>query len=354
MTPAVLTTTSDDCMVRRRPLRGAPLDAAALALSGLEIMERYRDRRLPGPAVAHLTGLLITGAGPGTVTATMPLTHWLRWSRGQVPPPVLALLADTPLGAACQTLLPPGNLLATVQLTLAFPPLALDGDGALAAVGWAGKALPGNAMRSHVAITDGATAIAEGSALMVVRGAGAPGGGASGGAAPAPAAQDGEMPDPYLCPPEGETLGPDALSRLRGLDLVAGVARGDLPAPPLQRLCGLRPTSAREGVSVWQMPAVPWLSIVVPGEVYGGATAMLTGMAALGTADTLAPAGIAAQMRQLTVRLRGRAVPDGSELVAHGTVLRRAGEELRVRVQAMDRRGNVVATARATCTVRGV
>lgn len=355
MTPtATNAVTTEDWATRRLPIRGASLDAGALALTGLEIMERYRDGLLPGPPVAHLTGLRIADAGPGTVTATMPLSPWLRWSRGDVPAAALALLADTPLGAACQTLLPPGSLLATAQMALAFSGPLIAGDTATA-VGDDVEEVSRHAMRSRVAISGAGGAVARGTALMMVRAMAPPEShGHLGRATPPPPAQPqaGEgLPDAHPLPAAGEVLPRELVSRLSGLDLLRGLAAGELPAPPLQRLCGVRPTSVRQGASVWRMPAEPWLCSVIPGEVYGGATAMLTGMAALGTADTLAASGAAAELLQLTVRLRSRAAADGGELLAHGVVLRRLADDVDVRVQAIDRRGSVVATALATCRV---
>jgi acyl-coenzyme A thioesterase PaaI-like protein len=330
-----------DWVVGQQPAPAGAIDPAALALSGLEIMQRYRDGAMAAPPIAHLVGLTVTRVAFGTVTAEMPLSPWLQWSRGQIPAAVLALLADTPLGAACQTVLPAGSITTTAQLSLTFHRAVTPLNGRMVAEGWVGDAIPGNALRSHATIRDTAgELIAEGTSLTTAR------------TLPeqisSAAAHEASCgtPDPYMLPAQGEVLPRSLLASLRGSDLIHGVARGVLPAPPLQRLLGARPVTAHEGASTWRMPASPWLCSVVPDELYGGATAMLAGMAVLGTGETLAPRGAAAELQHLTVRLRSRATPCG-DLVAHGAVVRRDGRLATVRARVIDGRRAVVATALA-------
>jgi acyl-coenzyme A thioesterase PaaI-like protein len=339
--------TQDWVVSQQRAPRGA-IDRAALALSGLEMMRRYRDGELAAPPIAHLVGLAVTRVELGAVTAEMPVSPWLQWSRGLIPAAVLALFADTPLGSASQTVLAAGSIMTTAQMALTFHREVTPLDGCLFAEGWVGEEMPRNALRSHAMIRDSnGGLIAECNSLTTARTLPEqdPSDSAdSGGAVLEPLC---DTSDPYMRPTQGEVLPPDLLASLRGVDLIDGVASGMLPAPPLQRLVGLRPVSAHEGTTTWRMPASPWLCSLVAGELYGGATAMLAGMAALGTGETLVPAGAAAELQHLTVRFRSRAVPSAADLVAHGVVVRREGHLATVRARVIDGGGAVVATALA-------
>jgi uncharacterized protein (TIGR00369 family) len=309
--------------VWEEPVRGGYTDAADfLAKSGLELLGGYfTDGQLP-PPIHYLTGLTFTHAESGKATFTMPVTDWLLAPQGVVSGSTLALLADGPLACAVQTALPAASPYTTAEMSLSFIRTVQPGDGLLSCHGTlihAGRTVG----LADARITDErdrlvATATTRCIILPRVEASVAPG-------------LDGHVVNepqwprshPFQRAVEGEILPPDVWQRLSGLDILLARISGDLPAPPIARLCGIRPTLAEEGRTTWQMPASEWLCSPVQGRVYAGAIAYLAGTGLDGTYQSVISANSAFAPVDMKVYFLRPVEPDGRDMVATGTITSR-------------------------------
>ncbi len=112
-----------------RPVEGQVLGQDVYdRLSGLEILRRQIAGDLPAPPISHLTGLWPTAVEEGEVTFICPASEWLCSPLGKVEGGVIALIAETPLVCAVQTLLPAGASYAPLDLKVNFlRPVSPDG-----------------------------------------------------------------------------------------------------------------------------------------------------------------------------------------------------------------------------------
>lgn len=136
------------------PVRGGFPDPAILGLPGLAQLRWFLEGRAPPPPLHHLTGMVLTEAGPGTATFTMPATGWLLPPPGFLQLGALAILADGALGGAIQTALPAATPYTTSDLSMSFLRPALADGGTLVARGrviHAGRSLA----LSDVTVDDG-------------------------------------------------------------------------------------------------------------------------------------------------------------------------------------------------------
>src|SRR5215207_7375419 len=104
--------------VWREPPRGGFLDPRMLQLTGLERMRAFQSGQSAAPPVNRLTGAELTEVGPGIATFAMPVTPWLLDPHGLVSLGTAAILADTALGCAIMTALPPGVAFTTGEISL--------------------------------------------------------------------------------------------------------------------------------------------------------------------------------------------------------------------------------------------
>ena len=138
---------------------------------------------------------------------------------------------------------------------------------------------------------------------------------------PAAADSDPDTPDPHLRRP------PAPRSRHLheagdGLAPLLAELRGDLPAPPIDQLTGIRLVGAEQGRIAFAMPAGPWLRNEF-GKVYGGALTLLAKSAAAAAVQSTAGHGTGYTALDIKINFL-RAVPaDGRELRATGSVLHR-------------------------------
>jgi uncharacterized protein (TIGR00369 family) len=112
-----------------RPVQGEVLGQEVWdSLSGLEVIEGQIRGELPLPPISHLTGLEPTGAGEGTVTMRLPATGWLNSPARRVQGGAIAMLADSALAGAVETLTPAGTALASIDIKVNFlRPVEADG-----------------------------------------------------------------------------------------------------------------------------------------------------------------------------------------------------------------------------------
>lgn len=102
-------------------------------LSGLEILRGHISGELPWPPISALTGLRAVAASEGEAVFACPSSEWLCSPLGRLEGGVIALIAETPLVCAIQTLLPAGTSYAPLDLKINFlRPVSPDGADLIA------------------------------------------------------------------------------------------------------------------------------------------------------------------------------------------------------------------------------
>lgn len=103
-------------------------------MSGLQVLSAQLAGELALPPIHYLTGLELRSAASGTATYSLPTSEWLcAPRRGRVQGGAVALLAESALNGALQTMLPAGTALAPIDLKVNYlRPLAADGRQAVA------------------------------------------------------------------------------------------------------------------------------------------------------------------------------------------------------------------------------
>jgi uncharacterized protein (TIGR00369 family) len=300
----------------REPVRGAYLDPAMFALPGIDQLRALLDGSAPLPPIDHLFGLKLTEAGAGTATFTMPASPWLVSPPGTITAGTLAILADGPLGCAVWSVLPPSTAYTTSELSLRVLRPAQVGT-VLTAKGHVVHAGRTVAL-SEVFMEDAAgRLVAHGSSLCFVF----PPKTLSPPRASAGPVRESKYatPDPFLRPVCGQIIPQEVWGRKSGLDVLTAMLAGELPAPPLHYLTGLRLVEAAPGQAALALPASEWLC-PPSGKVEGGVIAMLADAALSAAIMTVTPAKTALASIDLKVDFLRPVIPDGRDLLARGTV----------------------------------
>ncbi len=304
-------------MILDEPVRGGFFRPELLGLSGIEQMQAALDGYAVPPPMHHLTGTLPTAVTPGTSQFTMPATGWLASHHGVISGGILAALADGPLGCSIQTVLPPGTVYTTSELSMSYLRPAFPDGGTITADGrviHAGRSLA----LSDAVLTDGnGRELAHATSRCFIFPSVDP-------PLPRPELTPYERPvydtpDPYLREPVGAILGSEVDS-LSGYEFWRRCVAGEVPPPPLHYLTGAKPVAVEEGVITWTMPASPWLCSPT-GFVEGGFLVYLADNAVATASHTLAPAGTACAAIDITVKFIRPAPPDNRPLTVVGRVV---------------------------------
>ena len=331
------------------PARGGSLDPRLFGLSGLEQLRSFfKGLGLP-PPLAHLTGMFITEVEPGAVTFTMPASEWLVSPPGYIQLGVLAMMADGSLGCSIQTSLPPATPYTTSDLSMSFlRPVVADGS-VLTSRGrliHSGRSLA----LSDVEIHDQAGRLmAHGTSRCFVLDQITP--------LPDPSEVKPveiptyETPDPYLRPVAGSPVAQEAWDRMTGLEVMRSLAGGDLPAPPISHLTGLRPTEVSEGTATFTLPTSPWLTSPL-GTVQGGATALLADTVLATAVQTTLPARTVYAPLDLKVNYLRPVFADGRDLVGTGAVAHKGRTLAVANAEIFNADGKKVAVAAGTALIR--
>jgi uncharacterized protein (TIGR00369 family) len=339
-----------DPAIWTEPPRGGFGEPGILGLSGLEQVQSFLEGHVPPPPISHLTGMVLTEAGPGAATFTMPATRWLLTPTGHISLGGLAMLADGPLGCAIQTTLPPATPYTTSDITMSFlRPPAADGSALVC--------------RGRVVHAGRSLALSE---AVIEGGDGRPVAHCTSRCFrlppidPPPQVPD-PLPtvgppafderDPYRRPVTGSPVPQEAWDRMSGLEVLRGFLAGELPAPPITHLTGLRVTAAEEGTCTFVLPATLWLCSP-SGFVEGGAIAMLADTVLATAVQTTCPPRTAYTPLDLKVNFLRPVPPDGSELVGTGTVIHRGRTMAVATASLTNAAGKAVAVAHGTALVR--
>lgn len=105
---------------QRQP-EGEVVDGALWAKrSGLDILRAHIAGEIGLPPIGRLTGLRVVDAEPGSATVVMPATAWLTTPGGTVQGGFTALIADTALACAVQTVVERGNAFMPVDVKVNY------------------------------------------------------------------------------------------------------------------------------------------------------------------------------------------------------------------------------------------
>jgi uncharacterized protein (TIGR00369 family) len=303
----------------REPVRGGYPDPWMLSMSGLERLNAWRQGTAPWPPLYHLTGARPTGFGEGTAEAEMPATGWLTNAAGLIGGGTLAILADIAFGCAAETMLPAATPYTTAELSMSFlrparPGAMLTAHGQAIHVGR-------RVGLSEVFVLDPReeSLIAHGTSRLSIlpRIEELPEPPSEQPAYEPPAF---DTPSPFQRPaPEGTVIDEGVWRELPGLAILERQIRGELPAPAIHELTGIRPVEVAEGAATLVMPATEWLNSPT-GRLQGGTIAMLADFAMTIAVLTTAPAGQAIAGLDLKVNFLRPVNGDGRELTARANV----------------------------------
>ncbi len=301
---------------------------------------------LPRPPIHHLTGLTPTETGLGTMTFTMPVSHWLEDSVGIIWGGVYAFLVDAPISMALHTGLPPGKALTTAELSVNYLRPASIRSERLVARGrtvYLGKDV--GVSEATVEDSHGRT-MAHATTRCVVLDVPFD----ADAELPVPQPPITDPPDPYLrTPPAANMLGPSLWEGER-LAIQRRLVAGEIPPGPAQLLTGITPTQVEEGVAHVTLPTSPWLSAGGPNRS-GGALARACASAVVASVWSTLRAEEAAATLDLQVRFLRPAFIGSGPLTAVGTV-RHRGRSIRVSdVEVLDSEGRRVALAMGSSMV---
>lgn len=339
-----------DPAVWTEPVRGTLPDPSLLGLSGLEQVQAMVAGGVPPPPIHHLTGMRPTEAAPGTATFAMPASRWFLLPPGFLSLGVLAMVADGAVGCAVQVALPPATPYTTSDLSLSFlRPAEADG-GLLTARGRLIHA--GSSLGVADALVEDARGrpVAHSTTRCFVLPPIDP--------APPPPARMGRVdvpaygtPDPYLRPVAGEPLPQEVWDEMTGLEVMRALAGGDLPAPPISHLTGLRPVEFAEGSASFMLPATAWL-VSPSGYVEGGVIALLADTVLATAVQTTVGRRAAYAPLDLKVNFLRPVIPDGRDLLGRAAIVHRGRTLAVARAEVHNADGKAVAVATGTALIR--
>ncbi len=304
--------------VWREPVRGGYPDPALIGLTGLERLRTWGRGLSPAPPLTRLTGAAIGEVGEGTASAEMPATGWLLGSAGVITGGTLAIVADIAFGCAVQTELPPATPYTTAELSLSFLRPARP-DGVLSAGGQAIHVGRSVALSEAFLIERGTERlIAHGTSRCAVLPRVDPE--PSGELRPPQEARDADS-DPFRRPPPADMVIPQEVwSSLSGREILERQLSGELPAPPIHWLTGVRLVGFGEDTATMSIPCSEWLTSPAT-TVQGGVIAMLADFAMLNAVVTKLPAGTAIAGLDLKVNYLRPVRADGRDLTARGELV---------------------------------
>jgi uncharacterized protein (TIGR00369 family) len=336
--------------VWEEPVRGGyPDPQVFFGLSGEDQFRAFLDRLAPRPPIAHLTGMHPTEAGRGTSTFEMPASGWLLSPAGWTQLGTLAILADGPLGCAVQTALPPATPYTTAEISMTgFRPVGGNGENLIARgrLIHAGRSLG----LSEVRIEDTTgTLYAHGTSRCFIFPAVAPPPDRPPELAPVKTPSY-PTPDPFERPPPEGGVPQEAWDEHTGLEVMRMLMVGDLAPPPISLLTGMRPTEVGEGSSTFVLPATEWLCSPLK-RLEGGTIAMLAETALAAAIQTTLEPGTSFAPFDLKVNFLRPVKPDGTDLVARGSVVHRGKTLAVASSELINAEGKRVAVASGTSMI---
>jgi uncharacterized protein (TIGR00369 family) len=126
---------------------------------------------------------------------------------------------------------------------------------------------------------------------------------------------------------------------------------GDLPAPPIAHLTGLRPVEVAEGRATFVLPSTGWLTSPI-GTVQGGSIALVADNAlAVAVQTTVGPRTTYSPL-DLKVNYLRPVFADGRDIVATANVVHRGRTLAVAQAEVRNAEGKPVALATGTALIR--
>jgi uncharacterized protein (TIGR00369 family) len=139
-----------------------------------------------------------------------------------------------------------------------------------------------------------------------------------------------------------------ALADLPGIELLAAIGRGELPAPPLMRTLGFEPVEVGHGRMTFAMtPAEMHYNPL--GSVHGGVIATLLDSAAGCAVHSLLPAGMGYSSLDLTTKYLRPVSAETGRVIVTGTVLSKGSRTALAEARLTDSHDRLLAYATSSC-----
>jgi len=326
--------------LRRRLARWAdpaPLAIARRATSGLDFFRAIAAGALPQPPIYDLLGFRLTGVDPGSARFEGETGEHLLNPFGTVHGGYAATVLDSACGVGLQSTLPQGRGTATIRLDIGFMRPILPAMGRITAVSRLVQ------KGEQVAWSEADILGPDGKVLTRARGCFAIFPTESGPAAPLPAPVFDSKEIVWDDPAAGRAM----MGGMTGLDLIAALADGRLPLPPIQRTVQYEGIAAEPGRAVFRCkPSACHYNPM--GGVHGGLAAILVDTAGGAAIQTMQPRGVGATAVNLSVDYFRPITRDTGTLFAEGRLVR-AGARIGIAdAEVKDAKGQVFARGAVT------
>jgi len=144
----------------------------------------------------------------------------------------------------------------------------------------------------------------------------------------------------------------DEIARMTGLEVMQGVASGELPAPGIAVLLGMSVVDVGDGFASFELsPDERMLNPI--GSVHGGIAATLLDSCMGCAVHTTLPAGVGYTTAQLNVHYLRSMQPGMGVVRATGTVLHRGRKQATAEAKLVDSEGRLLAHGTTTCLILG-
>src|SRR5581483_2208286 len=160
-----------------------------------------------------------------------------------------------------------------------------------------------------------------------------------------------DAPDPWKRPAVGAVVEQSVWEERPGIEVLRALVAGELPAPPVHHLIGIKLTAAEPGSAEFTMPASEWLCAPARSRVQGGAVALLAESALSAAIQTTLPAAAALAPIDLKVNYLRPLRADGREASASGEVIHTGRRVAVASATVCDADGRKVAVATGSAMV---
>ena len=140
----------------------------------------------------------------------------------------------------------------------------------------------------------------------------------------------------------------EALPGRSGIELLAGIGRGELPGPPIMATLGIEPVEFSEGLIRFALEPEE-MHYNPLGTVHGGVIATLLDSAAGCAVHSVLPEGTGYTSVDLSVKYLRPVTIDTGRVVATGTVVSRGSRTALAEARLTDCRDRLLAHATSTC-----
>jgi uncharacterized protein (TIGR00369 family) len=137
---------------------------------------------------------------------------------------------------------------------------------------------------------------------------------------------------------------------LSGIDFLQKIAKGDLPAPPIAELLGLRLVSVAPSAAVFEFDPAEFMYNPI-GSVHGGIVTTLLDSAMGCALHTTLPAGVIYTTLELKVNFVRPVVESSGALRAEGKLVHRGASVSTAEARLVDRGGTLFAHATSTLLI---